>query len=178
MRPGERSSTSRSENPTSRRRLTSSRRASTRCARVRPSTQLPRESLSLRKAIVDKLARENQLTYSPEQVVVGCGAKHIIYNALGATVNDGDEVIIPAPYWVSYPDMVALHGGRPVVVSCNERAGFKLSAAALEAAITPRTRWLVLNSPNNPTGAIYSRDELASLSSVLLRHPGVLDPDR
>jgi len=129
--------------------------------------------LPLRKAIAEKLARENGLTYSPDQIVVGCGAKHVIYNALAATVNDGDEVIVPAPYWVSYPDMVLLHGGRPVIVRCDERVGFKLSAAALEAAITPRTRWLVLNSPNNPTGSLYSRAELEALAAVLLRHPHV-----
>ncbi|HSV78500.1 MAG TPA: pyridoxal phosphate-dependent aminotransferase [Ramlibacter sp.] len=128
---------------------------------------------ALRKAIADKLARENGLTYPPEQIVVGCGAKNIIYDALAATVNEGDEVIIPAPYWVSYPDMVALHGGRPMIVPCDEQSGFKLDAATLEAAITPRTRWLVLNSPNNPTGAIYSRAELEALAGVLLRHPHV-----
>ena len=128
---------------------------------------------ALRKAIAEKLARENSLTYSPDQIVVGCGAKHIIYNALAATVNEGDEVIIPAPYWVSYPDMVLLHDGRPVIVPCEERSGFKLTAAALEASITPRTRWLVLNSPNNPTGALYSRAELEGLAEVLVRNPHV-----
>lgn len=128
---------------------------------------------TLRQAIADKLQRENGLEYEAEHIVVGCGAKHVIYNALAATVNDGDEVVIPAPYWVSYPDMVALHGGRPVVVQCGEASGFKLDAAALEQAITPRTRWVILNSPNNPTGAIYSRSELAALAAVLLRHPHV-----
>ena len=128
---------------------------------------------ALRSAIADKLARENDLAYEPDQVVVGCGAKHVIYNALAATLNEGDEVIIPAPYWVSYPDMVALQGGRPVIVPCDEKLGFKLGAAALEAAITPRTRWLVLNSPNNPTGAVYSAAELQALADVLLRHPHV-----
>lgn len=137
--------------------------------RYTPSAGTP----ALRQAIADKLARENQLAYTPDQVVVGCGAKHIIYNALAATVNEGDEVIIPAPYWVSYPDMVALQGGRPVIVPCDERSGFKLGAAALESAITARTRWLVLNSPNNPTGAVYSRGELEALADVLLRHPQV-----
>lgn len=127
----------------------------------------------LLKAIAAKLARENGLTYPPEQVIVGCGAKHIIYNAFAATLNEGDEVIVPAPYWVSYPDMVALHGGRAVIVPCDARAGFKLSAQALEVAITPRTRWLVLNSPNNPTGAVYSATELKALAAVLLRHPQV-----
>lgn len=127
----------------------------------------------LRAAIAAKLQRENGLAYEPEQVIVGTGAKHIIYNALAATLNDGDEVIIPAPYWVSYPDMVALHGGRPVIVPCGIEAGFKLGAQALERAITPRTRWLILNSPNNPTGAVYSAGELQALAEVLLRHPQV-----
>ena len=127
----------------------------------------------LRKAIAAKLARENGLPYSAEQVVVGTGAKHVIYNALAATLNEGDEVIVPAPYWVSYPDMVALHGGKPVIVTSDERAGFKLVPEALERAITPRTRWLILNSPNNPTGAVYSAAELKALGEVLLRHPHV-----
>jgi aspartate aminotransferase len=128
---------------------------------------------ALRWAIAEKLERENGLTYGPEQLVVGCGAKNIIYSALAATVGEGDEVIVPAPYWVSYPDMVALHGGTPVIVQCDESAGFKLSADALSQAITPRTRWLILNSPNNPTGAIYSPEELKALADVLLRHPHV-----
>lgn len=128
---------------------------------------------ALRKAIADKLARENDLTYSAEEIVVGVGAKHVIFNAFAATLNEGDEVIVPAPYWVSYPDMALLHGGLPVVVECAEDTGFKLTGAALEAAITTKTRWLVLNSPNNPTGAVYSRDELAELAAVLLRHPHV-----
>jgi aspartate aminotransferase len=127
----------------------------------------------LRKAIAAKLANENGLAYAPEQVVVGVGAKHVIYNALAATVNDGDEVIVPAPYWVSYPDMVALHGGKPVIVASDERTGFKLQPQSLERAITPRTRWLVLNSPNNPTGAVYSAAELKAIGEVLLRHPQV-----
>lgn len=128
---------------------------------------------ALRAAIAAKLARENGLAFTPEQVVVGVGAKHVIYNALAATLNEGDEVIVPAPYWVSYPDMVALHGGRPVIVASDERTGFKLVPQALEQAITPRTRWLILNSPNNPTGAVYSADELKALGEVLLRHPHV-----
>jgi aspartate aminotransferase len=127
----------------------------------------------LRKAIAGKLAGENGLAYTPEQVVVGVGAKHVIYNALAATLNEGDEVIVPAPYWVSYPDMIALHGGKPVIVSSDERTGFKLVPQALERAITPRTRWLILNSPNNPTGATYSALELKALGEVLLRHPHV-----
>src|SRR6478735_3106593 len=97
----------------------------------------------LRRAIAAKLARENGLAYTPDQVVVGTGAKHVIYNALAATLNEGDEVIVPAPYWVSYPDMVALHGGKPVIVASDERTGFKLVPQALEQAITPRTRWLI-----------------------------------
>lgn len=128
---------------------------------------------ALRAAIAAKLSRENGLDYSPDQVVVGCGAKQVIYDALAATLNEGDEVIVPAPYWVSYPDMVALQGGTPVMVTCDETTGFKLSPGALETAITPRTRWLVLNSPNNPTGAVYSRQELQSLCDVLIRHQHV-----
>jgi aspartate aminotransferase len=128
---------------------------------------------ALRAAIAAKLARENGLSYTPEQVVVGCGAKHVIYNALAATLNEGDEVIVPVPYWVSYPDMVALQGGTPVIVPSDERTGFKLVPQALERAITPRTRWLILNSPNNPTGAVYSPAELQALGEVLLRHPHV-----
>lgn len=128
---------------------------------------------ALRQAIVAKLGRENALAYRPEQIVVGSGAKQIIFEALTATLNPGDEVIVPSPYWVSYPDMVALHGGKPVVVHCSEEHGFKLTAATLERAITPRTRWLVLNSPNNPSGAVYTAGELESLARVLARHTHV-----
>lgn len=128
---------------------------------------------ALRKAIVAKLERENHLRYGIDEIVVGNGAKHIIYNAFAATLNDGDEVIIPTPYWVSYPDMAAINGGTPVIVHCDAASGFKLSAAALEAAITARTRWLVLNTPNNPSGAVYSADELRAICTVLLRHPQV-----
>ncbi|MCW5649147.1 MAG: pyridoxal phosphate-dependent aminotransferase [Ramlibacter sp.] len=127
----------------------------------------------LRRAIVAKLLRENGLTYDIDDIVVGCGAKHIIYNALAATLNERDEVIIPAPFWVSYPDMVALQGGVPIVVPCPAADGFKLTPQALARAITPRTRWLVLNSPNNPTGAVYSVDELRALGAVLEQHPHV-----
>jgi aspartate aminotransferase len=127
----------------------------------------------LLKAIAAKLERENGLRYSPQQVVVGCGAKHVIHNALAATLNPGDEVIVPAPYWVSYPDIVALHGGHPVIVRCGAEARFKLDATSLEAAITPRTRWLILNSPNNPTGAVYSAGELKAIVDVLDRYPHV-----
>jgi aspartate aminotransferase len=127
----------------------------------------------LKAAIVGKFARENGLDYRPDQISVGAGGKQIIYNALMATLDPGDEVIIPAPYWVSYPDMTLLAGGIPVTVRCPEQAGFKLQPDDLEAAITPRTKWLILNSPNNPTGAAYTADELRGLTDVLLRHEHV-----
>ena len=128
---------------------------------------------ALRNAIAAKLARENGLDFTRDEIVVGCGAKHIIFNAFAATLNEGDEVIVPAPYWVSYPDMVALHGGVPVIVAAGAASGFKLTAAALEKAITLRTRWLVLNTPNNPTGAVYDRAELLAICAVLCAHPQV-----
>lgn len=128
---------------------------------------------ALRKAIVAKLARENGVRYEINQIAVGSGAKQVIYNALAATIGEGDEVVIPAPYWVSYPDMVLACDGTPVVVRCGENAGFKLSADALEKAITPSTRWLILNSPCNPTGAFYTEGEMRALTEVLLRHPHV-----
>ncbi len=124
----------------------------------------------LRRAICDKMKRDNGLTYTPEQITVGCGGKQTIYNALMATLNPGDEVIIPAPYWVSYPDITLLAEGEPVIVDCPETEGFKLTPAALEAALTPRTKWLILNSPSNPTGAAYTRADLKALADVLLRH--------
>ncbi|NKD76791.1 pyridoxal phosphate-dependent aminotransferase [Haematospirillum sp. H1815] len=130
-------------------------------------------TLVLRKAIVEKFHRENGLTYTPEQITVGCGGKQVIYNAIMATVDAGDEVIIPAPYWVSYPDITLLAGGTPVFVECGEADGFKLTPAALEKAITPKTKWLILNSPSNPTGAAYSADDLRALADVLLKHPHV-----
>jgi len=128
---------------------------------------------ALRQAICAKFERENSLGYTPDQVIVGVGVKQVIYNALLATIDPGDEVIIPAPYWVSYPDMVALADGTPVCVPCDQAAGFKLTPAQLEAAITPRTRWLIFNSPSNPSGATYSAAELGALAGVLLRHPQV-----
>jgi aspartate aminotransferase len=131
-------------------------------------------SLALRTAIAAKLREENGLAYEPKQVIVTCGAKHAIFNALAVTVEPDDEVLIPAPYWVSYPDMVLACEGKPVVLPCAEADGFKLTAQTLEAAITARTRWLILNSPNNPTGASYSADELRALADVLVRHPHVL----
>lgn len=127
----------------------------------------------LKKAICAKFERENGLSYSPSQVTVGTGGKQVLYNALMSTLNAGDEVIIPAPYWVSYPDMVLLAGGTPVVVECSLENKFKMTAEQLEAAITPKTKWFLFNSPSNPTGAGYSRDELKALTDVLLRHPHV-----
>ena len=127
----------------------------------------------LKSAIVDKFARDNALTYTPEQVSVGTGGKQVLYNALIATLNPGDEVIVPAPYWVSYPDMVLLAGGTPVTVACGIDSGFKMTPEQLEAAITPKTKWLIFNSPSNPTGAGYSRAELKGLTDVLMRHPHV-----
>jgi aspartate aminotransferase len=128
---------------------------------------------ALKKAIVDKFARENGLTYEVSQIHVASGGKPVIYNALLATLNPGDEVIVPAPYWVSYPDMTLLAGGEPVFVTGEEKDGFKLRPEVLEAAITPRTKWLILNSPSNPTGAAYTRAELEALAEVLRRHPHV-----
>ena len=127
----------------------------------------------LKKAIVDKFARENGLTYKPSQVSVGTGGKQVLYNALLATLNPGDEVIIPAPYWVSYPDIVLLGGGTPVFVEAGIETGFKMTAEALEAAITPRTKWLIFNSPSNPSGAAYTAAEIKKLTDVLMRHPQV-----
>ncbi len=130
-------------------------------------------TVALRTAIVDKFRRENGIDYGVNEIVVGTGAKQLIFSAFTASLNDGDEVIVPAPYWVSYPEMVVLHGGVPKIVEGPAATGFKLTPAALESAITPRTRWLVLNSPNNPTGAIYSKEELSALGEVLMRHPHV-----
>ena len=127
----------------------------------------------LKKAIVDKFKLENNLDYKPSQVSVGTGGKQVLFNALMATVNPGDEVIVPAPYWVSYPDIVMLAGGTPVFVEGKVENGFKLQAADLEKAITPKTKWLILNSPSNPSGAAYSRAELKALTDVLLKHPHV-----
>ncbi|MBV7483126.1 aminotransferase class I/II-fold pyridoxal phosphate-dependent enzyme [Bordetella sp. BOR01] len=125
-------------------------------------------------AIQQKFSRENNLSFALDQLVVGTGAKQVIFSALQATLDPGDEVIIPTPYWVSYPDMVLLNDGKPVIVPTTEAQGFKLVPDALEAAITPRTKWLLLNAPNNPSGATYSAAELAALLAVLERHPHVL----
>ncbi|KGM87229.1 Aspartate/tyrosine/aromatic aminotransferase [Roseovarius mucosus DSM 17069] len=128
----------------------------------------------LKAAICAKFKRDNRLDYTPAQVSVASGGKQILYNALMATLNPGDEVLIPAPYWVSYPDMVLLAGGEPVIAPAGIETGFKLTPEALEAAITPKTRWFIFNSPSNPTGAGYTWDELKALTDVLLRHPHVM----
>ena len=127
----------------------------------------------LKAAIAAKFKRENNLTYAPNQITVGTGGKQVLYNALMATLNPGDEVIIPAPYWVSYPEIVALAGATPVEVVGPQESGYKIAPSALEAAITPKTKWLILNSPSNPTGAGYTRAELRAIADVLLRHPHV-----
>lgn len=129
---------------------------------------------ALRKAVAEKFRRENGLDYGPDDIVVANGAKQIIFNALMATLGDGDEAVIPAPYFVSYPEMVKLLGGVPVIAECPVEAGFRLTPEGLEAAITPRTRWLFLNMPGNPSGAVYSAAELKALGAVLARHPQVL----
>ncbi|MCS6779314.1 MAG: pyridoxal phosphate-dependent aminotransferase [Geminicoccaceae bacterium] len=127
----------------------------------------------LKAAIARKFERENGLKYTPQQISVGSGGKQVLYNAFMATLDPGDEVIVPAPYWVSYPDMVLLAGGTPVFVRCPENTGFKLQPQDLEAAIGPKTKWVILCSPSNPTGAAYTREELKALTEVLVRHPHV-----
>ena len=127
----------------------------------------------LRQAIANKLQTDNQLRYTPDEILVSCGGKHAIFNLLQALINDGDEVIIPAPYWVSYPDMVHLSDGQPVIVSTSAEQRFKLTPEQLREAITPKTKLLILNSPSNPTGVAYSQTELAALAEVLLQHPQV-----
>lgn len=128
----------------------------------------------LKQAICDKMKRDNSLDYTPAQISVGTGGKQILYNALVATLNAGDEVLIPAPYWVSYPDMVLLAGGEPVFIEASMDTAYKITADQLEAAITPKTKWFIFNSPSNPTGAGYTWDELKALTDVLLRHPHVM----
>src|ERR1700733_13967431 len=127
----------------------------------------------LRAAIAKKFKRENNLDYKPSQTFVSPGGKAIIYNALLATLNPGDEVIVPAPYWVSYPDIVLLGGGKPAVIETRLEDGFRLTPQALEKAITPKTKWLIFNQPSNPTGACYSEAQLKALTDVLLKHPQV-----
>ncbi|PCJ02821.1 MAG: aspartate aminotransferase [Alphaproteobacteria bacterium] len=128
---------------------------------------------ALKDAIIAKFKRDNDLDYARDQITVGTGGKQVLYNALMASVNPGDEVLIPAPYWVSYPDMVLLAEGTPVTIECKPENNFKLTAEALEAAITPKTKWLIFNSPSNPTGGAYTRAELKDLTDVLVKHPHV-----
>ncbi len=125
---------------------------------------------ALKKAIVEKFKKENNLDYTTDQITVGAGGKHVIYNAMMATLNDGDEVIIPAPYWVSYPDIVLLAGGKPVIMECDEKQGFKINPSDLEKFITPKTKWIILNSPSNPTGACYSENDIKAIATVLEKH--------
>jgi aspartate aminotransferase len=134
-----------------------------------PTTGLP----GLREAIAAKLRRENNLEYEIDEITIGTGGKQVIYNAMMATLDPGDEVVIPAPYWASYPDITQLADGRPVIVACPQNAGFKLTPEQLAAHLTPRTKWVVLNSPSNPTGATYSEHELAALAAVLRGHPDI-----
>jgi aspartate aminotransferase len=128
---------------------------------------------ALKKAITDKFKRENKLNYSTDQITVGTGGKQVLYNAFMATLNKGDEVIIPAPFWVSYPDMVLLAGGKPKIVKCTEKEGFKLTASKLKKAITKKTKWIILNSPSNPTGAGYTKKEIQNLAKVLIKNKKV-----
>ena len=128
---------------------------------------------ALKKAIVEKFKKENKLDYTTDQVTVGAGGKHVIYNAMMATLNEGDEVIVPAPYWVSYPDIVLLAGGKPVLMECNEKQGFKINPSDLEKFITPKTKWIILNSPSNPTGACYTEKEIREIAKVLEKHSHV-----
>jgi len=130
-------------------------------------------TLALRQAVADKFKRDSGLDYTADEIIVSTGGKQVIFNAMVATMNAGDEAIIPTPCWVSYPDIVALADGTPVFVPCGQNNGFKLRPEDLDAAITPRTKWVMLNSPNNPTGAAYSADELRALADVLLQHPHV-----
>src|SRR5207248_5625492 len=129
--------------------------------------------IELKRAIRGKFKRENGLDYEPSQITVSNGGKQVLYNALVATLSQGDEVVIPAPFWVSYPEMVLLADGTPVPVPCPQNNGFRLRPEDLEAAITPRTKWLILNSPSNPSGAAYTREDLRTLADVLLRHDHV-----
>ena len=128
---------------------------------------------ALKKAIIKKFKEENNLDYQIDQITVGTGGKQVIYNAMMATLNEGDEVIIPAPYWVSYPDIVLLAGGRPIILECNEKQGFKINPSELEKSITKKTKWIILNSPSNPTGACYSKEEIKEIGKVLEKHPHV-----
>ena len=126
-------------------------------------------TLALKKAIIKKFKRENKLNFSTDQITVGTGGKQVLYNTFMATLNKGDEVIIPAPFWVSYPDMVLLAGGKPKIIKCSEKEGFKLTAKKLKKAITKKTKWLILNSPSNPTGVGYTKKEIQNLAKVLIK---------
>jgi aspartate aminotransferase len=128
---------------------------------------------ALKEAIIEKFKRENNLEYQADQITVGAGGKHVIYNAMMATLNEGDEVVVPAPYWVSYPDIVLLAGGEPVILECNEKQGFKINPLELEKTITKKTKWIILNSPSNPTGACYSEKDIREIAKVLEKHPHV-----
>ena len=128
---------------------------------------------ALKKAIVEKFKKENNLDYTTDQITVGAGGKHVIYNAMMATLNEGDEVIVPAPYWVSYPDIVLLAGGKPVVMQCDEKQGFKINPSDLEKFISPKTKWIILNSPSNPTGACYTETDIKEIAKVLEKHSHV-----
>ena len=134
---------------------------------------------ALQEAIIQKFKTENNIEYTVDEIIVGVGGKHILYNAMMATLNPYDEVIIPAPFWVSYPDIVLLAEGKPIIVSCDAKQGFKITPAQLEKSITSRTKWLILNSPSNPTGAVYSKEELLALSEVLIKysHVNILSDD-
>ena len=127
----------------------------------------------LKDAISKKFKRENNLEYKADEITVGAGGKQVIYNSMMATLNEGDEVIIPAPYWVSYPDIVLLAGGSPVILECNEKQGFKINPLELEKSITKKTKWIILNSPSNPTGACYSESDIKEIAKVLIKHPHV-----
>ena len=127
----------------------------------------------LKKAVCDKFKNENNLDYKPAQIIIGTGAKQVLYNLFMATIDEGDEVIIPAPFWVSYPDMVLLAGGTPVTISSSLETGFKIDIAELESAITNKTKWFILNSPSNPSGATYTADELGKIADILRKYPHV-----
>ena len=127
-------------------------------------------TLAIKNAVIKKFKRENKLNYTSDQITVGTGGKQVLYNAFVATLNKGDEVLIPAPFWVSYPDMVLLAGGKPKFIKCGEEDGFKLTPAKLKKAITKKTKWIILNSPSNPTGAAYTKKEIISLGKVLLKN--------
>ncbi|GJG96856.1 aminotransferase class I/II-fold pyridoxal phosphate-dependent enzyme [Cupriavidus pauculus] len=129
---------------------------------------------ALRRAVAERFSADHAIHIAPAEVFIGSGGKQVIFDAFAATLDAGDEVIVPAPYWSSFPDIVRVNDGNPVIVSCDQQSGFKLGAGALEAAITPRTRWVILNSPSNPSGAVYTEDELLALAEVLRRHPHVL----